>query len=108
MATEVKEAMDYENIAYDVVIWDLEKAIKYENPPMTRRQKVQMEMDQGHPMTWYRYHEYEDITKFYDYLQRTYPDVVELIHIGRSFEGRPLIVVKVRFSGLTGILGIAF
>lgn len=92
---EVEETLDYESIPYDVVIWNLEQAIKYENPVLSRRQKVELEATQGHPMTWYRYHGYEDITFFVDYLQRTYPNIVDLIHIGRSFEGRPLVVVKV-------------
>lgn len=96
MNKEVQEALDYESIPYDVVIWNLEQAIKYENPVLTRRQKVELEESQGHPMTWYRYHDYEDITMFVDYLQRKYPDIVDLIHIGRSFEGRPLVVVKVK------------
>lgn len=95
MNKEVQEILDYESIPYDVVIWNLEQAIKYENPGLSRRQKVELEEKQGHPMTWYRYHDYEDITIFVDHLQQKYPDVVELIHIGRSFEGRPLVVVKV-------------
>lgn len=98
VVAEVKENLEYESILYEVVLWDLEKAIKYENPIMSRRKKMELELENGHPMTWYRYHEYEDITKFMDYLQRTYPDIVELIHIGRSFEGRPLTIVKVSFN----------
>lgn len=95
MNKEVQESLDYESIPYDVVIWNLEQAIRYENPVLSRHQKVELEAMQGHPMTWYRYHSYEDITIFVDYLQRKYPHIVDLIHIGRSFEGRPLVVVKV-------------
>lgn len=65
---------------------------------MSRRKKLELELENGHPMTWYRYHEYDDITKFMDYLQRAYPETVELIHIGRSYEGRPLTVVKISFN----------
>lgn len=88
--------LEYESIPYEVVVWDLEKAIKYENPIMSRRQKLELENEQGHPLTWYRYHTFEDIAIYMDYLQLTYPDLVDLIHIGRSFEGRPLIVAKVK------------
>lgn len=94
----MKETLEYESIPFETVLWDLEKAIKYENPVMSRRKKMELEMENGHSMTWYRYHEYDDITKFMDYLQRTYPEIVELIHIGRSFEGRPLTVVKISFD----------
>lgn len=95
MNKNVQESLEYEAVPYEVMIWDLEKAVKYENPAMTRRRKVELEQQQGHPMTWYRYHDYEDIMTFVDYLRRTYPNLVDLIHIGRSFEGRPLVVVKV-------------
>lgn len=95
VSKEVQETLEYESIPYEVIVWDLEKAIKYENPIMSRRQKIELEKEQGHPMTWYRYHNFEDIAIYLDYLQLTYPDLVELIHIGRSFEGRPLMVAKV-------------
>lgn len=98
VVADVKETLEYESISYEIVLWDLEKAIKYENPIMNRRKKMELEMENGHPMTWYRYHEYEDITKFMDYLQRTYPEIVELIHVGRSYEGRPLTIVKISFD----------
>lgn len=95
MVKNVKEVLEYESIPYDIRIWDLAKAIQYENPPMTIRQKIELDLEQGHPMTWFRYHEYEDITRFLDYLQHNFPTIVELIHIGRSFEGRPLVIAKV-------------
>lgn len=97
LSKEIQELLEYEVIPYEVLIWDLEKAIKYENPIMSRRQRFELEREQGHPMTWFRYHNFEDIAIYMDYLQITYPDIVELIHIGRSFEGRPLIVVKVNW-----------
>lgn len=95
MNKEFQEIMEEETIPYEVLVWDLEKAIKYENPMMTRRQRLELENEQGHPMTWHRYHNYEDIAVYLDYLQMTYPDIVDLIHIGRSFEGRPLMILKV-------------
>lgn len=100
LSKEIQELLEYEVIPYEVLIWDLEKAIKYENPIMSRRQRFELEREQGHPMTWFRYHNFEDIAIYMDYLQITYPDLVELIHIGSSFEGRPLIVVKVNESEL--------
>lgn len=92
---EVKESLDYEDIPYDVIIWDLEKAIQFANPRTTKRQRIENQLLVGHPLTWYRYHRYADITKFLDHLQRKYSRAVELIDIGRSFEGRPLMVAKV-------------
>lgn len=96
MNKEVQEALEEESIPYEVIVWDLEKAIKYENPMMSRRQRLELENEHGHPMTWHRYHNFEDISIYLDHLQMTYPDLVDLIHIGRSFEGRPIMVAKVR------------
>lgn len=100
MNKEIQEMLEYESIPYEVVVWDLEKAIKYENPIMSRRQKIELEKEQGHPMTWFRYHNFEDIAIYLDHLQITYPDIIDLIHIGRSFEGRPLIIAKVSFDSI--------
>lgn len=93
---DVKESLKYEEISYDVLIWDLEKAILYENSHLTKREKIEIERAQGHPLTWYKYHQYDDIIKYLEYVQRKHPNITELIHIGRSFEGRTLIVTKVR------------
>ncbi len=35
---------------------------------------------------------------FYEELKKQYPNSVELIELGKSFEGRPLVVVKVQFA----------
>lgn len=104
MNKEIQEMLEYESISYEVVVWDFEKAIKYENPIMSKRQKIELEKEQGHPMTWFRYHSFEDIAIYLDHLQITYPNIVELIHIGRSFEGRPLIIIKISFDSIDGEL----
>ncbi|XP_037028544.1 uncharacterized protein LOC119068842 [Bradysia coprophila] len=95
LMADVKVSLNYEEIPHEVILWDLGKAIRFENPPMSRREKLEIEITQEHPMSWYRYHRYKDIVKFLEFLQRKYPSSVELIHIGKSFEGRPLIVAKV-------------
>lgn len=50
MNKEIQEMLEYESIPFEVAVWDLEKAIKYENPIMSRRQKIELEKEQGHPM----------------------------------------------------------
>lgn len=47
-------------------------------------------------MTWRRYHRYSDIMRYLDYLQHSYSDIVELIPLGLSSEGLPLVAVKVK------------
>jgi len=47
-------------------------------------------------MTWTRYHRLDDIYKWMNNLASTRPDIVQVIEIGRSVEGRPILVTKVR------------
>jgi hypothetical protein len=95
MLQPFKDYLKEEGITYEMVIYDLGRAIMYENPKMSKREQLEIEILQGHTLTWYRYHRLADIVKFMNYLQRKYPKNVELIHIGRSFEGRPLMVAKI-------------
>ena len=48
-----------------------------------------------HSMTWTKYHEQDDIESYLDYLANTY-DFVEVEEIGKSYEGRPMRVLKVQ------------
>ncbi|XP_065090390.1 uncharacterized protein LOC135711464 [Ochlerotatus camptorhynchus] len=105
MLETMAEYLQDEDITKEVVIRNLGQAILYENPKMTRREQIEMEVLNGHPLTWYRYHRYGDVVKFMNYLARRFPKNVELIHIGRSFEGRPLTVVKVRYEGKRSLGG---
>lgn len=72
-----------------------QKAITYENPRLSKKQRLELEHLRGHPMTWRRYHRYADILRYLEYLQHSHTDLVELIPLGRSSEGLPLVVVKV-------------
>lgn len=67
----------------------------HENPGMSMRDKYESRVINGHPMTWSRYHRYNDILEFLEFMQRSHPRLVELVHIGSSYEGMPLIVVKI-------------
>ncbi len=46
-------------------------------------------------MQWDRYHDYKEITKFCNDLQKAYPKLVKLESIGKSFEGRDMWVLKI-------------
>ncbi|CRK96892.1 CLUMA_CG010354, isoform A [Clunio marinus] len=92
-----KDFLDDNDIQFDVKIRDLQHAVEYENPRLTKRDQIELEVMNGHPLTWYRYHHYRDIHSYLDYLKRKYPEFVELIQLGWSFEGRPLTVVKVSY-----------
>lgn len=92
---ELRELLDEEEIKHTTTIRNLDMAIRYSNPQVPRSEAFQLEAIQGHPMTWHRYHRYADIMKYFEYLHRKYPRNVELLHIGRSFEGRPIVVVHI-------------
>ncbi|CAG4981220.1 unnamed protein product [Parnassius apollo] len=92
---DVKDHLKSNKIDYDVVIYDLQKAIAYENPRLSKKQRIELEQLRGHPMTWRRYHRYADILRYLEYLQHSNTDVVELVPLGRSSEGLPLVAVKV-------------
>ncbi|XP_043283994.1 carboxypeptidase B-like [Venturia canescens] len=92
---DVKDFLREKNIDFTVMIPDLQKTIAYQNPKMSKEQRDDLLNNQGHPMTWKRYHRFGEILKYLEYLAFRYPHLVELITIGRSFEGQPLQVVKV-------------
>ncbi|KAI5633070.1 zinc carboxypeptidase domain-containing protein [Phthorimaea operculella] len=92
---DVKDLLQSNKIDFDVVIWDLQKAITYENPRLSKKQRLELEQLRGHPLTWRRYHRYADILRYLEYLQHRNADLVELIPLGMSSEGLPLVAVKV-------------
>ncbi|XP_022820035.1 zinc carboxypeptidase A 1-like isoform X2 [Spodoptera litura] len=98
LLSDVKDHLKTNKIDYDIIIWDLQKAITYENPRLSKKQRLELEQLRGHPMTWRRYHRYADILRYLEYLQHSHSDLVELIPLGVSSEGLPLIAVKVSLS----------
>ncbi|XP_028162001.1 carboxypeptidase A2-like isoform X1 [Ostrinia furnacalis] len=95
LLSDVKDHLKSSKIDFDVVIWDLQKAITYENPRLSKKQRLELEQLRGHPMTWRRYHRYADILRYLEYLQHSHGDLVELVPLGRSSEGLPLVAVKI-------------
>jgi len=95
LLSDVKDHLNNEGMSYDVVIWDLQKAIAYENPKLSKTQRLELESKRGHPLTWKRYHRYADILRYLEYLSLKYSDMVDLIPFGRTSEGLPIIGAKV-------------
>ncbi|KAL7033049.1 hypothetical protein ACKWTF_007472 [Chironomus riparius] len=90
-----KDFLSEGEIKHSIKIRSIQHAIKFENPRLNKRDQIELELINGHPITWYRYHTFRDIQMYYDYLKRKYPSFVELIQIGWSFNGKPLTIVKV-------------
>ncbi|XP_016980039.1 uncharacterized protein LOC108045275 [Drosophila rhopaloa] len=98
MLVDFQGTLNYESIAHEVLIFDVGKAIAYELTKedylhTTRPSKPRPTTPP--PMTWNRYHNHDEIVKYLETMRMRHPQLVELIHIGRSYEGRPLIVVKI-------------
>lgn len=49
-------------------------------------------------MDWMSYHRLDDIYGYLNYLADTYPNLVQLINIGASYENRTLYVVRISNS----------
>ncbi|BFG00504.1 uncharacterized protein DMAD_00478 [Drosophila madeirensis] len=105
MLVDFQGTLNYEGIAHEVLIFDVGKAIAYEQskedylhttPIATKRPSKPRPMAIAQPgMTWNRYHTHDEIVQYLETMRMRHPQLVELIHIGRSYEGRPLIVVKI-------------
>ncbi|KAI8439586.1 hypothetical protein MSG28_013313 [Choristoneura fumiferana] len=83
-----------ENIAYDVIIENLQKRIDEENPPLSP-EEMELHDRRGHRMTWKQYHRLEDIHGFMDYLAKTYPSIISVKTIGKSYENRDLKILRI-------------
>lgn len=85
--TDFQGSLNFETIDYEVLIFDVGKAIEYEES----KEKASSSVGK---INWKKYFSYEDIIHYLENIQQRNPNFIELIHIGRSFEGRPLVVVK--------------
>lgn len=101
---DFEASLSFESIAHEVLIYDVGKAIAYEqaqeqfhfNAAMRPfKNKKNQQKQQAMTMSWHKYYEYDDIITHLEMLRMRHPQLIELIHIGRSYEGRPLVIVKI-------------
>lgn len=83
------------NINFNLKLRNVQNAIRFENFRLNRREQVEGEIMNGHPLTFYRYHPSKDIIAYYDFIKRKYPTFVELITIGFTFHSKPIFCIKV-------------
>ncbi|XP_035732266.1 carboxypeptidase B-like isoform X2 [Vespa mandarinia] len=94
IVSDVKEYLKGHQIDFKLLISDLQ-TINYQNPKMSKEQRADLVTNQGHTMTWRRYHRYGEILRYLEYLAFRYPSMVEIITIGHSYEGLPIKMAKV-------------
>jgi len=80
----------------------LMKSFSMDEVPQTvrRPRKIQSNsqanfLGKDHSMDWSSYHRLNDIYDYLHYLQRHYPNVAEVIEIGKSVQERPMFVLKI-------------
>ncbi|XP_018569082.1 carboxypeptidase B-like [Anoplophora glabripennis] len=88
---KVDTVLRRQNIQYEVLIDDLQRAIDEENPP----EEHENEDRTGHRLTWQSYHRLEDIHEYLDYLAETYPKLCSVETIGHSVQRRPIKLLKI-------------
>ncbi|XP_032785295.2 carboxypeptidase B [Daphnia magna] len=90
---ELKLRLADVEIPYLVKINDVQTVINNGNAKVSiSDEKVKA---QGYKMDWTSYHRLSDIYSYLTYLANSFPQIVTLIDIGWSYEGRPLYVVRI-------------
>ncbi|XP_046653362.1 carboxypeptidase B-like [Daphnia pulicaria] len=92
---KVKQQLDQANISFVVKVADLQEDINDENPNLNASS---YNTKAAHKMDWMSYHRLDDIYGYLNYLAETYPNLVQLINIGASYENRTLYVVRISNS----------
>ncbi|CAL8358892.1 unnamed protein product [Lota lota] len=96
--TAVKVHLDNHEIEYSVMIEDLQIALDEEAEEMDSATRA-VEPRNTDTFDYSRYHTIDEIYKFQDMLVSENPSLVSKIVIGRSYEGRPINVLKFSTGG---------
>lgn len=90
---QAQALLDNAGFSYTTLIDDVQKAIdaSYEPPSQLFTASNDVEFDYS------KYHSLEEISDWMVTLEKTYPDLVSLVDVGKSFEGRTIKAVK--FTG---------
>jgi len=95
MDSVLEAELDSHNIAWTVMISNVQELINKENAGAVHKDKA----GSGHSMTWDDYHSLEDMYSYFDYLETTFSDIVSTEVVGQSYEGRDIRVAKVCKGG---------
>lgn len=87
---KVLEILTKKNQKYEISIEDIQKSIEEENPKLS-----DLDGRKSYRLTWNYYHNLQDIYDYLYYLEETFPKLCSVYNIGRSFEGRPIKLLKI-------------
>ncbi|XP_065211305.1 carboxypeptidase B-like [Planococcus citri] len=97
----IKEDLKERGVEFSVINHNIEQVIADQRVDLNASEIQRPKDNKGTKFTWTRYHSYDEILDYMDYLQMTFPNYVKIITIGKSFEGRDLKVIRIssgRFS----------
>lgn len=84
------------NLTYSILIDDVGELF---STSVMSRMLLSPINKEGHRMTWDAYHSNEDIENYLEYLVNNHSDILSLEDIGKSYEGRPMKVLKICKGG---------
>ncbi|XP_026878061.2 carboxypeptidase A1-like [Electrophorus electricus] len=88
----VRAFLGYHEIHYEIMIHDLQDLMDEEQREMMKSRASQPRTTDGYDYA--SYHTFSEITSFMDMLVQEKPNFVSKLVIGKSYEGRPLNVLK--------------
>ncbi|XP_054844694.1 carboxypeptidase A1-like [Eublepharis macularius] len=93
----VKAFLEHNDIDYSIMIEDLQSLVDEEQLHMSLRHFMPLSID---TFNYASYHNLDEIYGFMDVLVAEKPNLVSKIQIGRSYEGRPINVLKFSTGGV--------
>ncbi|XP_068924937.1 carboxypeptidase B2 [Petaurus breviceps papuanus] len=98
----VKAFLSQNKIIFRVLVEDVDDLVRKQtiNDTLNSEKTVNGTFSPRAPSSYYQqYHSLGEIYYWIDVITETYPDMLEKIHIGSSFEKRPLYVLKLSTKG---------
>ncbi|XP_015285166.1 PREDICTED: carboxypeptidase A1-like [Gekko japonicus] len=93
----VKVYLESHDIDYSIMIEDLQELVDEEQLHMSRRHFMPLSIE---TFNYASYHNLDEIYDFMDLLAAEKPSLVSKIQIGRSYEGRPINILKFSTGGV--------
>ncbi|XP_044732015.1 carboxypeptidase B-like isoform X2 [Chrysoperla carnea] len=93
----LRSSLRVNNLPYDTLIEDVQSTVVNEKHEQAAARRIASK--QNGLLTFKQYERFDTITWFLRNLTNLYPDIVQLINIGKSYEGRDLEVLKISSGG---------
>uniref|UniRef100_A0A8C3NXB9 Peptidase M14 domain-containing protein n=1 Tax=Cyanoderma ruficeps TaxID=181631 RepID=A0A8C3NXB9_9PASS len=92
----IKKLLDFHNLSYSIMIEDVQELLDEEKESMRRSRRVKRS---SKTFDFASYHTLDEIYDWMDFLVEEHPNLVSKIQIGKSYENRPLYVLKFSTGG---------